>query len=126
MQFDYVAKRSIQGGHVVDTAYTITVDISESQRTARTEGNQAISLSGNTVSTIHRGDIIQSITTVLIDATTTPDIDDMREFLDSVKYGEQFQIDTFDYIMDSFGSAYTEAREHPNKFRYSFAARYMP
>lgn len=125
MQIDYTAKRSLKIGHLINTAYIINVDLVDLDRKPTIVGSQSVALSGNTVSVIHRGDETLSVRTVLIDSTTTPDIDDMREFLESVKFGETFQLDSVNYIMANFKKPYQEIRVRSNvdRFRYSFMAR---
>ena len=127
MQIDYTALRSVQGGHSATTAYAINVDLSQSDKQIKNTGVQTMALDGSTVTTIHRSETIYSITTELCSTSTTPSLDDMREFLDSVSRGETFQMDvsgtSIDYILDSFESPYSETRENPNYFRFSFAAR---
>ena len=120
---DYTAKRSIKSGHSVDTDYQITVDVVAYNRRVNTQGNQSVALSGSTVSVIHRTDYLIEVTTALIDSTTTPDIDDMREFLDSVSNGESFDIDGTTSILSSFSNPYQETRIAASQFRYSFTAR---
>lgn len=125
MQIDYTAKRSIKTGHTATTGYTINIDVAVYDRSSSISGNQVKSLSGNTVTTVNNDLIKLNINTVLVSSTTTPDIDDMREFLDSVKAGETFQLDSVNYILDSISSPYSEAREGVNYFRYSFMARQL-
>lgn len=93
MQIDYTAKRSLKSGHTAETAYTIDVKLTQSDRSANIAGEQVVSLSGNTVTTVHRYRELYQLTTNLISETTTPDVSDMREFLDSVRGGETFQLD---------------------------------
>lgn len=123
MQVDYTAKRSLKAGHVLNTSYVINIGLVESDRRPKNMGAQNIAISGNTVSIIHRGDILLPVNTKLVNASSTPDIDDMREFLDSVRFGETFQLDSVNYIMSNFKDPYQEKRIHPSYFRYSFMAR---
>jgi|FLOH01.1.fsa_nt_gi hypothetical protein len=124
MIIDYTAKRSLKTGHIVDTAYQIDVDLNQFDRGAYTKGSQQEAISGNTVTIVQARQKKYSITTVLIDSSTTPDIDDMREFLDSVMSGETFQIDSENFILASISSPYSETRNE-GYFRYSFTARQL-
>ena len=127
MQIDYTAKRSVQGGHTADLDYSIEVVVSQADRSQMTVGAQAVALSGNTVTTVHRRQSKYTLKTDLISTATTPDIDDMREFLDSVSSGETFQLDisgaSVDYILDSISNPYTESRVGNSYFTYSFTVR---
>ena len=125
MQIDYTAKRSIKTGHTATTSYQINIDVAVYDRSSSIDGSQVKSLSGNTVTTVNNDLIKLNINTVLVSSTTTPDIDDMREFLDSVKAGETFQLDSVNYILDSISSPYSETREGVNYFRYSFQVRQL-
>lgn len=125
MQIDYTAKRTLKAGHSVDTAYQFTLGTVQDDRAAVNEGAQNVALSGNTVTVVHRGDIMRSITFQLVTASSTPDLDDLREFLDSVKYGETFQIDTVDHILSSFKNPYREDRPAPGFYRFAFTARQL-
>lgn len=129
MQIDYTAIRSIKSGHSADTDYQIDIDLLESNRMSNTIGVQNKMLDGTTITVVHRHQISFDITTSLVDSSTTPDVDDMREFLDSVKGGETFQLDidgsSVDYILDSISSPFSEIRNHPNKFRYQFKVRQL-
>ena len=124
MIIDYTAKRSLKTGHIVDTAYQIDVDLNQFDRGAYTKGSQQEAISGNTVTIVQARQKKYSITTVLIDSSTTPDIDDMREFLDSVMSGETFQIDSGNFILTSISNPYSETRDE-GYFRYSFTARQL-
>lgn len=127
MQIDYTAKRNLKSGHSADTAYQIDVDLSQSDRVSTTEGNQSIALSGETVTVVHRYQEVYSLTTAIISSSSTPDLDDLREFLDSVKGGETFQLDlsgsSEDYVLDSISNPFTENRVPVGKFRFSFRVR---
>lgn len=127
MQIDYTAKRTLKSGHSADSDYQINVDLRASDRLSSTIGDQSIALDGTTVTVVHRSEIIYSLTTTIITANTTPDIDDMREFLDSVKFGESFDLDADGsseaYVLDSLSSPYTETRVNNTQYRYTFRAR---
>ena len=123
MQIDYTATRSIKSGHSVDTAYTITIGVAKFDRTPVFAGVEHRSLSGSTVTVTHRNDIVYTIVTQRVETTTTPDRDDMREFLDSVKNGEEFDIDSVTCVLDSAKAPYTETREAPDHYSYTFKAR---
>jgi len=128
MQIDYTAKRSLKSGHAVDTAYVITVDLSKLSRNYKAIGNQAVSLSGNVVSSVHRYEETHDLQTVIVTAVTTPDIDDMIEFLDSVASGEIFELDlsgaSEPYVMAAMGRAYRTRRIGSDDiFQYSFKVR---
>lgn len=124
LQVDYIARRNIKAGHVLNDPYVINVGLTMDDLTSVNEGHQSIALSGSTVNVVHRGDVIRSISTVLIDTTTTPDLADMREFLESVRFGETFDLDGDTYIMNNFKNPYSETRVNGLQyFRFSFRAR---
>ena len=127
MIIDYTAQRTLKSGHTAGTAYQITANLSVNDRISGAEGAQMKSLAGINFTTIHREKIVYNLAVELITSSTTPDQDDMREFLDSVKYGETFQLDvtgsSIDFVLDSFTNPYVESRRLPNFFRYAFAAR---
>ncbi len=97
--FTYTALRKIKSGHSIDTVYAIEIDIDQGEILPSPIQNQHISLSGNTVTVVHRLDETISITTNPISTLTTPDIDDMKEFLYSVIHGESF---TFNDGIDDY------------------------
>lgn len=127
MQVDYIARRSIQAGHTVETQYTINFDIFEKTKTSKAEGVQVKSLSGNTVTVVHRNSETYNLTSVLITASTTTTLLDMREFLDSVTRGETFFLDVRGtseaYILSSLSNPYTETELETSHYRFSFGAR---
>lgn len=131
LQIDYIAKRSLKTGHVVDTQYTINTELSRRDRRYATVGSQSVALSGNTTTIVHRRDEIWRLESQIITTTTVPDIDDMIEFLDSVASGETFQLDLSgtleDYVMDSLRRPYTAIRlGRLDIFRYGFTVRKLP
>lgn len=128
LQIEYTAKRSLKAGHTVDTIYVINVEISKRDRMLKTEGSQQISLSGNTVTTVHRREETYNLQTVLVTDSTTPDVEDMLEFLDSTISGETFRLDLTgvleDYVMTSITNSYRANRiGSTNIFQYSFQVR---
>lgn len=124
MQVDYIAKRNLKAGHVLFTAYLINVPLASDDPISINEGFRSVALSGNTKHVIHRGDIIRSVSTDIVHTSTTPDLDDMREFLESVRYGETFDLDGVPHILDNFKNPYSETRVGGLQyFRYSFRAR---
>lgn len=86
----YTATRNIKSGHSSGTDYTITVNLQQADEQITPVNTQAVSLSGNTVTTAQRIDQVINITTDYINSSTTPDVDDMLEFLHSVAHGESF------------------------------------
>ena len=128
MLVDYQAKRSLKAGHSVDTYYQFTVDVERQNRQYRPEGKRNISLSGNTVDVVHRRDVIFDIQTAIIKDTSTPNNDDLLEFLDSVSTGEEFDltIDAVQYtcILNNYRRPYVASRiQTTDLFKYSFTAR---
>ena len=127
MQIDYTATRSIQAGHAADTAYTINIDLSANKRSVKIDGSDNRSIDNSQVVVINYVDIKNDLSTVLVSASTTTTILDMREFLDSVIAGEVFQTDLsgslVDYKLDSIASPYSENELERSNFRYSFVVR---
>lgn len=128
LQIEYTAKRSLKAGHFVDTLYIINTELTKQDRTFSAVGNQSVSLSGNTFSVIHRRDEIYALESQIVTAATTPDIDDMIEFLDSVSSGETFRMDLSgvleNYVFESLRRPYRAVRLGKDEiYRYSFRAR---
>jgi len=88
--FTYTALRNLKTGHGVSTDYTITVNLQRADENISPKVAQNIALSGNTVTVAQRIDRIIDIQTDYINASTTPDVDDMLEFVYSTGYGETF------------------------------------
>ncbi len=88
--FTYTALRNIKSGHTADLAYAIEIEITQGEILPNPIQQQHIALSGNTVTVVHRLDESISITTNFVSPSTTPSIDDMKEFLYSVIHGESF------------------------------------
>ena len=88
--FTYTATRNLKTGHSADTEYVITLNLQAADEDITPKHAQHIALSGNTVTVGHRIDQVISITTDYINASTTPDIDDMLEFIHSTAHGETF------------------------------------
>lgn len=103
--FTYTALRKLKSGHSADTQYTISIDLQQGDPVPSPVQNPIVALSGRTVTTVHRLDEVVPIVTDYVGADTTPDIDDMREFLYSVIHREQFQFNdgsgARDCILDS-------------------------
>lgn len=127
MQIDYTAKRSIQAGHSSGTGYTINIDLTQSDRMSSITGTQNKSINGSTVTVVNDDVTEYQITTVAVGTSTTPDIDDMREFMDSVKGGETFQLDisgsSASYVLSGISNPFTETRLADIYYRYSFKVR---
>ena len=127
MQIDYTALRSLKSGHTAGTDYTINIGVTVSDRMSPIVGKRHIARAGDGSTVIHREDKKYSVTTQLVNASSTPDLDDLREFVDSVKAGEEFQLDidgtTQTYIIDNIANPYREIRQHPDWFRFSFTVR---
>ena len=88
--FTYTAKRHLKTGHSVDTDYTVTLDIQAGDIQPNAVQTVNMSLSGNQVTTVHRLEQTLAITTDYFSASTTPDYDDMEEFIYSTIHGETF------------------------------------
>ena len=128
MLVDYTALRSLKAGHTVDLVYQIDLSLSQSNPIPTVVGKRNVAISGSTVNTIHRSDIIYDFTSVIISDTSIPDNADMIEFLESVKFGERFQLDitgtSIDFIMDRFEDPYRVRRiGFAENYTYSFRAR---
>ena len=127
MLVNYTALREFAPTHVENGAYSFTVGTVADNRRRPTEGRQSVAIDGTTVSVIHRGDEIRQVVTVAVETGAgTPDLEDLREFLESVKYGETFQLDGVDHVMDNFRNPYQETRIPPKWYRFSFSARKLP
>ena len=130
---DYVAKRSLTDGHVLDQGVTLNLELSRRDRDYRPEGKRNIAIDGTTVDTVHRRNAVWRLTTIIYDdgPETEPAVDNdlMIEFLDSVSTGEIFQMDLAgalqdDFVLDSFNRPYRAQRiGTTNLFRYTFSAR---
>lgn len=128
LQIEYTALRSLKSGHTAQTLYIINTELFRRDRTFKTIGDQAVSLSGNTVTTVHRREETYNLTTQIVTDLTVPDNADMIEFLDSVASGETFRLDLTgtleNYIMFGINRAYRATRLGFNDiFRYSFQVR---
>lgn len=125
MQIDYTALRSLKSGHVVDTGYTINIALSTLDRSFKNEGSQVMSLSGNTVTTVHRREESFNVNTIIVEDVGTPDNDDMIEFLDSVVSGEVFQTDLGGSLVASIliGDYRRSRRGTLELFNYQFKVR---
>lgn len=129
MQIRYTAKRSLKAGHVVDTIYTIDVNLEKEDRRVNPQASRAVSLQGNTVVTINRREEIYSIETVLLQDASIPDNDDMTEFLDSTVAGEPFETDitgAFDWYIIERGGYRRSRIGTTNVFKWSWFMRRVP
>ena len=125
--FIYLASRALKSGHTAGTEYTITTELLRADgETPEPVIKQHKSLSGNTVTVLHRIEKYLAVTTdyVLVDGTGTPDADDWTEFLNSVAAGETFTYDD--------GTEYTvimDGKPTRNRngiwFNYSFRFRFI-
>ena len=88
--FTYTSLRNLKAGHSAGTDYTITVNLQQADEQISPQHSQNMALSGNSVTVAHRIDQIINITTDYINAGTTPDVDDMLEFMWSVAHNESF------------------------------------
>ena len=92
--FTYTASRNLKTGHTAGTEYTITIGLQQYDGDIpKPVKNEHRSLSGFTVTTLHRIDVELQVLTDYInsDGTGTPDVDDFDEFLASVAGGEVFE-----------------------------------
>jgi hypothetical protein len=127
MQIDYTSKRSLKAGHTVDTEYMINIGVEVFDKQPRWEGVLHKSLSGNLVTTTHEYGDDLSITTVQLDEdpTAAVNIYDMREFLDSVRLGEVFQLDGLNAVLSNLSSAYSETHTGYVYKKFSFQVRIL-
>jgi ABC-type metal ion transport system substrate-binding protein len=126
MQIDYTAKRSLVGGHSVDTPYTITIGVEVFDRSPRWTGQVNRALSGNAVTLTHEFGHDYSITTIALDETDPVlNISHMREFLESVRLGETFQIDGQDATISDPSGAYSESHIGYVYKQFSFSVRIL-
>lgn len=122
--FIYIAKRSIQSGHTVDTEYTVTTNLSQLDRQPKpiTKTNKALSGVEGTI--LHRLEIHWMTATALINQVGGAlDGEDMREFLDSVIGGEPFTFNNGSDVTMKLERGYKENRHDPLYYRYSFTMR---
>lgn len=91
--FTYTAKRKIKTGHVLDDPYIISIDVQSGDIQPAPVQQVNISLSGRQVTTVSRLDEKTSLVTDFFNAGTTPDFDDLQEFIYSVIHGESFTYD---------------------------------
>ena len=126
MQIDYTAKRSLVSGHSVDTDYVINVGVESFDKSPRWTGQVSRALSGNTVTVTHEyGDDISISTVYLDEDDPTLNIFNMREFLDSVRLGEAFEINSQPAILSNPSSAYSEAHIGYVYKKFSFSVRIL-
>ncbi len=124
MEFHYDAKRTLKSGHVDGTQYLIDIDVDVEDHSTSIKGHRMESLSGNFVTIIHDDQYLLNIQTAIVNATSTPNIDDMTEFLNSVKAGETFLIDGVDSVLTSITSPYSKTRFGKTEYySYSFKVR---
>lgn len=123
MQFDYTAKRSIIGGHSSGVTYQINISVRTDDRSSAIKGAQNETLTGALYTVIHAEVIEHTIETVACNSTTSTTNSEMREFLDSVKGGESFDIDGTTCVLTSITNPYTEIRVNSDSHRYQFKAR---
>lgn len=87
----YTALRNLKTGHSSGTDYTLSsLNLQQADEKVQPVNKRNVALSGNTVVTAQRIDKIIDITTDYLNSGTTPDIDDMLEFIHSTAHGEQF------------------------------------
>ena len=126
--FTYTAKRELKSGHTLGDSYTITTDlIAADGEVPEMVGAQHKSLSGNTVTVLHRIEKYLSVTVdyVAVDGSGTPDTDDYTEFLNSVAAGEGFTYNdgSTDFAVIMAGNP-TRTR-HGIYFSYAFRFRFV-
>jgi hypothetical protein len=90
VDFVYTAERALKTGHTAGTDYTISINIQTGDPQPMPVQTVSMSLSGNQVTTVSRLDQHIDINTDFFNASTTPDYDDMHEFMYSVLHGETF------------------------------------
>lgn len=125
--FKYVAKRELKSGHTAGTEYTITTDLlSADGETPEAVIKEHRSLSGSTVTVLHRVDKYLSVTTdyVNVDGSGTPDTDDYTEFLNSVAGGEVFTYNDGSDVSVIMDGKPTRTR-NGIYFNYSFRFRFV-
>lgn len=93
----YTAKRSIIDAHSAETEYEFEIDLGKFDRSTKREQETSSSLVGVRFTVLHRIDVFYSATTAPVNSSS--DIDQMREFLDSVAGGEEFTIDPMGTIL---------------------------
>lgn len=100
----YTATRSVIAGHTAGVAYELNLQLSDLERQRNPAREQAVSIGGRRETIYHRAEITWRARTIPLSLT---EVAAMREFLDSVEAGEQFEFDPY----GSAGSAtYTNAK----------------
>lgn len=126
--FKYLAKRELKSGHTLGDEYTITTELMVADdEMPQFVGSQHKSLSGDTVTVLHRLEKYLSVTVdyVAVDGSGTPDTDDYIEFFNSVAAGEQFTYNdgTTDHLVIMDGNP--TRQRNGTWFSYSFRFRFL-
>ena len=126
MQIDYTAKRNLLGGHLAGSQYTISIGVEAFDKTPRWSGEVNRALSGNTVTITHEYGDDYSITTVALGETDPVlNIYHMREFLDSVRLGETFELNGQSAMLADPSGAYSESHVGYVYKKFSFSVRIL-
>ena len=123
MLIEYTATRAIKTGHSASTVYNFTLDAAPYSPKVQTVGKTQTSLNGTRVHVIQYTEVIHNISTDYVSDSTTPDIDDLQEFLNSVRQGETFTIDGANFTLNDIKNPYTETPHGPVYKSYQFVAR---
>jgi hypothetical protein len=90
--FVYTARRSLMAGHVVGNTYVIEIGAQSSPRRRRVEKSVVRAKGGAMEVLRHYADTERAVT---FEPVAGVQLDQLREFLDSVEGGEQFQADIY-------------------------------
>lgn len=121
----YTARRALKTGHTAGTDYTISIDIQNGVVQPTPVQSQLVSLSGNTVTTVHRLDQTLAVTTDFFTTTTTPDYDDMAEFIYSVIHGETFSFNPGTGAADAILQGSPSLNKTGVHYSWSFSIRFI-
>ena len=123
MLINYQALRSIKSGHSASTSYNITVDVIKNDETPYWAGVDIRTLDGTAFrETYNIGDDV-SVATVWLKDGDTYDRYDIKEFLDSVRFGETFTIDGVDCELTALKKPYSRSFRMPDYYSFSFVYR---
>lgn len=121
----YTAQRALKTGHTAGTDYTISIDIQNGVVQPTAVQSQMVSLAGNTVTTVHRLDQTLAVTTDFFTTTSTPDYDDMAEFIYSVIHGETFSFDPGTGAADAILEGTPRLNKTGVHYTWAFSIRFL-
>lgn len=121
----YTAQRTLKTGHTAGTDYSISIDIQAGAVQPSPVQSQLKSLSGNTVTTVQRLDQTLTMTTDFFTTSSTPDYDDMAEFIYSVIHGETFSFNPGTGAADAILEGTPTLNKSGVHYTWSFSIRFL-